>query len=144
MDAINGVSGLTGAQSRSATGPVSNQQFSTDLFLQLLVTQLRYQDPMSESQDTGELITQLTMFTLLEQVIQLQQSVDDMNFAQANQQGLLLLNQEVEVIGPDGNPVTGVVTAVDFRSTGPYITVNGEEYPISMVKRVEGGGSADG
>ena len=141
MTDITTVLGTTPVQNTGSTGMMSNQQFGTDLFLQLLVTQLRYQDPMSGSQDTGELITQLTMFTLLEQVIQLQQSVEQQAEYQGKQQALGLLNKQVEVTGFDGMPVSGTVSAVDFRSSGPHITVGGFEYPLSSLLRVEGGES---
>lgn len=144
MTDITTVSGTTPVQNTGSTGMMGNQQFSTDLFLQLLVTQLRYQDPMSGSQDTGELITQLTMFTLLEQVIQLQQSVEQQANYQGQQQALGLLNKQVEVTGFDGLPVNGTVSAVDFRSSGPHITVGDFDYPLSSLVRVEGGGTEDG
>jgi flagellar basal-body rod modification protein FlgD len=126
--------------SSSTTSSLSNQQFSTDLFLQLLVTQLRYQDPMSGGgQDPGEMITQLSTFTMLEQIVKLQQTVEQMAFAQSNQQALGLLNQQVEVTGIDGLPTSGTVKAVEFREVGPYITVGDYDYPLSSLIRVEGG-----
>jgi flagellar basal-body rod modification protein FlgD len=137
------ITGVSGAALTQGSMSISNQQFSTDLFLQLLVTQLRYQDPMSGGQDTGEMITQLTMFTLLEQVVKLQQTVELQAFSQGNQQALGLLNRQVEVTGFDGLPVSGTVSAVDFRTTGAYLTIGEFEYPLSSVIRVEGG-SGDG
>lgn len=125
----------------SGAGP--NQQFSTDMFLQLLVTQLRYQDPFSESQDTGELVTQLTMFTLLEQVIAIQQALEKQNTLLDNQQALSLLNREVELLDSGGQPQGGMVSAVEYRATGAYITVGGQDYPASAVMRVREG-SSDG
>ncbi len=123
---------------------VPNQQFDTDMFLQLLVTQLRYQDPMSEGQDTGEMITQLSMFTLLEQVIQLQDTVEKHAASQDKQQALNLLNQQIEVRGYDGGTVSGTVSAIDFSSTGPLLTIGDREYALNSVIRVEGGNTEDG
>ncbi len=145
MNEINALAGTAqaygSAAGSAASGMVGNQQFSTDLFLQLLVTQLRYQDPMSGSQDTGELITQLTMFTLLEQVVKLQQTVEQQAQLQGNTQAISLLNRQVEVLGIDGSPVQGTVSAVDFRGGGAFITVGDYDYPLSAVLRVEGGDS---
>ena len=131
-------------QYTSGTGLAGNQQFSTDLFLQLLVTQLRYQDPMSESQDTGELITQLTMFTLLEQVVKLQQTVDQQSLMQSNQQALSVLGKEVEVTGIDGLPLRGTVSAVDISGSRPYLKIGEYDYPLSSLLRVEGGDNENG
>ncbi|MGM0653007.1 MAG: flagellar hook assembly protein FlgD [Bacillota bacterium] len=143
---ITGAAGSTAADVSMAetTTQVPNQQFDTDMFLQLLVTQLRYQDPMSEAQDTGEMITQLSMFTLLEQVIQLQDTVEKHAASQDKQQSLNLLNQQVEVRGHDGSPINGTVSAVDFSSTGPILTIGDQEYPLNSVTRVEGGSTEDG
>jgi len=138
------ITAVSSAAPISSAGQITNQQFSTDLFLQLLVTQLRYQDPMSGSQDTGELITQLTMFTMLEQVVKLQQTVDEQAHYLGNQQALNMLNRQVEVIGPDGALISGEATAVDLRSTGARITVGDFDYPLSAVIRVEGGSRDNG
>lgn len=143
------ISGAAGTQAADHTlagtrTEVPNQQFDTDLFLQLLVTQLRYQDPMSEGQDTGEMITQLSMFTLLEQVVQLQDTVEKHAAAQDKQQALTLLNQQVEVRGYDGGTVSGTVSAIDFSSTGPLLTIGDQEYALSSVIRVQGGSTEDG
>lgn len=143
MTDISGITSNSAAPVSASTGIAGNQQFSTDMFLQLLVTQLRYQDPMSGGQDTGELITQLTMFTLLEQVVKLQQTVESQAQFQGNQQALNLLNREVEVAGADGAPVRGLVSAVDLSSAVPYLTVDGYDYPLSALLRVEGGSEED-
>lgn len=126
------------------SGLTANQGFDTDLFLQLLVTQLRYQDPMSEGQDTGEMITQLTMFSLLEQVVKLQQAFEEQSFMLGNQQALSLLGKEVKVAGPGGEPVTGTVSAVDFSGSKPYLKIGEDDYPLSALLRVEGGEAQDG
>ena len=144
MNDITAVNQATAAQSSSSVGIAGNQQFSTDMFLQILVTQLRYQDPMSGGQDTGEMITQLTMFTLLEQVVKLQQAVDQQSHMQGNQQALTLLNKEVEAIGIDGKPFTGTVSAVDISASKPYLRIGEYDYPLSSIRRVEGGGSDNG
>ena len=138
MSSITGVSQAVAAQTSAAAQSGSRQQFSTDMFLQLLVTQLRYQDPMSGSQDTGELITQLTLFTLLEQVVKLQQSVDKQSQINEHYNSLNLLNREVTVVAADGSTIFGPVSAVYYRENGPYVTVNNNDYPLSAIIRVGG------
>ncbi len=139
MTDIANVSAANAQQTTPASGQLSNQQFSTDLFLQLLVTQLRYQDPMSGSQDTGELVTQLAMFTLLEQVVNLQKTVEDQSVVMGNQHALGLLNKQVEVLGAEGEIISGNVDSVEFSGAGPLIGVNGREYQLSSIIRVERG-----
>ncbi len=144
MNDLTGVNQETPVQSSSSAGPMPGQNFDSDMFLQLLVTQLRYQDPMSEQQDTGDMITQLTMFTMLEQVMSLQESLEEQTESLGNQQALGLLNQQVEITGLDGQPLKGIVSAIDLSSSEPKITVGGHDYPVSSVVRVEGVGAEDG
>ncbi len=144
MTDITAVNQATAASTSASVGIAGNQQFSTDMFLQILVTQLRYQDPMSGGQDTGEMITQLTMFTLLEQVVKLQQAVDQQSHMQGNQQALALLNQEVEAIGIDGRSITGTVSAVDISGSKPYLLIGEYYYPLGSILSVQGGGGDNG
>ncbi len=116
----------------------------TNLFMQLLVAQLRYQDPFSGGQDPGQMISQLAMFTLLEQVVKVQQAVARQEYISQQTVALDLLNQVVEVIDDEGVVSSGLVTAVSFRDQQPYLTVNDQEYPYSALIGVGGGMSSRG
>ncbi len=144
MTDITGINQAASTAGSSPAGKMPGQEFDSDLFLQLLVTQLRYQDPLSETQDTGDMITQLTMFTLLEQVVSLQQTVEKQSESLDKQHALGLLNQEVEVAGSGDESVSGIVSAVEFRSAGPYLTVGENDYPLSALIRARGGGTENG
>ncbi|MFY9115394.1 MAG: flagellar hook capping FlgD N-terminal domain-containing protein [Dethiobacteria bacterium] len=120
------------------------QDIDKDLFLKLLITQLRYQDPLSEQQDMGEFITQLTLFTLVEQVTSMQNALEAQKMASDEAKALNLLNREVVVEDESEQIVEGVVSSVNFRFQQPYITVNGKEYPFYAVVSVKGGDEQDG
>ncbi|MBS3942635.1 MAG: hypothetical protein KGZ32_00130 [Dethiobacter sp.] len=138
MEAVNSV--FAQGRTLGAAAPAQEsqgRQVDTDMFLQLLITQLRYQDPMSGNQDTGEFLTQLALFTLLEQVTKLKQAVETQGAGQDHQRALGLLNQNVSLLAENGSVAQGAVTAVDFRGSEPYITVNGAEYRLSALLRVE-------
>jgi flagellar basal-body rod modification protein FlgD len=122
----------------SATGttPQNNSTNSTsgtssllnkDQFLQLMMAKLQNQNPMSpNSSDPTQYVTELAQFTALEQQTNTAQSTAQS--AQANQatQALALLGHTVSYIDPSGNSGTGVVQKVDFTSSGPTLTVNGD------------------
>jgi flagellar basal-body rod modification protein FlgD len=55
--------------------PKRKDQMGRDAFLQLLTTQLAHQDPTAP-QDNGEMIAQLAQFSSLEQLTQIQQTLD--------------------------------------------------------------------
>ncbi|HPZ65380.1 MAG TPA: hypothetical protein PLC75_07245, partial [Bacillota bacterium] len=90
------------------------------------------------TQDTGQMITQLTLFSLMEQLVKLQQTVERSEQLSENGRALGLLNRTVEVLDDQGQPVRGKVTAVNFYSSQPYLTIDGREFPLRKVVAVEG------
>ena len=69
-----GQTGSTANTSAPAALPDRQTQLGQDAFLQLLVTQLRHQDPTAP-QENGELIAQMATFSSLEQLTQIQQTL---------------------------------------------------------------------
>lgn len=77
---IDQTTGTTGSQSASSTAdqtnkPVQRTQLGQDAFLNLLVTQLRHQDPLQPQADT-EFIAQLAQFSSLEKLTQMTTTLD--------------------------------------------------------------------
>ena len=74
--------GQTTSTASSTTGAAATPKRETaldrDAFLQLLVTQLRHQDPTQPKAD-GEFIAQLAQFSSLEQLTQIQKTLDAMS-----------------------------------------------------------------
>jgi flagellar basal-body rod modification protein FlgD len=118
----------TTAQSSSTTNTsATSSLLGKDQFLQLMMAQLKNQNPMSpNSSDPTQYVTELAQFTSLEQQTNTAQSTAQS--AQANQatQALALLGHTVSYIDPSGNSGTGVVQKVDFTTSGPTLTVNGD------------------
>ena len=147
MSDVGATSGYSPTNSTKPSQPADRMnQLGADTFLQLLVTQLRYQDPFSEGGDVGDFNGQVAQFTLLEQVVKLQQSFDDFASSQAPMQALNMLNKQVELIDETGHMVDGQVTAVRMLGGNPLIKVAGKEYPLAnilSVKMASGGGEYD-
>lgn len=120
----------------------NNMEIGTDTFLKLLVTQMRYQDPLSGGQDMGEYMNQLAQFTLLERVIKLQQTLESYAASQSSLQALSLLNRFVEVTDEYGITQRGEITAVRFQEGLPLFKVNDQEYPLEAITWVQGAGEA--
>ena len=68
-------SGTNGANNNAVETPKRKDQLGRDAFLQLLTTQLAHQDPTAP-QDNGEMIAQLAQFSSLEQLTQIQTTLD--------------------------------------------------------------------
>lgn len=141
-----GITGTTAAAYTRNQGTTveSKSGMGSDLFLQLMVAQMRYQNPLSGEQDTGKMITQLALFTLLEQVIKVQQDLESQGHAATRSGALNLLNRTVEVMDEEGTLISGPVTAVSFRGGQPLLTVNGREFPYQALVRVKGGADENG
>lgn len=134
-------SGLSG----SSAGAKKNSELGTDTFLQLLVTQMRYQDPFSGGQDMGEFMNQVAQFTMLERVIKLQQTLEDYVASQAPVKALTLLNKTVEVRDENGVIRRGEASKVRFEGGIPLIRVNDQEYFLQDIISVSAeGGGVDG
>jgi flagellar basal-body rod modification protein FlgD len=89
-----------GAGSTGAGTPRS-QELGKDAFLQLLVTQLRYQNPL-EPVDNGEFIAQLSQFSSLEQLTEINKTIgSSLSMQQSLNQTMAVgfLGREVEVSG---------------------------------------------
>lgn len=95
-----------------------------DAFLQLLVAQMKYQDPLKPSSDT-EWIAQMAQFSSLEQM-------QNMNATMSNVQAFSMIGQTVQ-ISADEKVVEGVVDFVNVSGGVSYVSVNGNTYEASKV-----------
>lgn len=85
-------------------------------FLQILITQLRYQDPM-KPMDDREFAAQLAQFSALEQMTE-QTKWSKMTY------GLGLVGQKVTYLSSDGIPAEGIVRAVKVLDGKPALSLS--------------------
>lgn len=113
-----------------------------DQFLQLLITQLRHQDPINPVEDK-EFIAQLAQFSSLEQMQNLNTNLEDMMMAQqkltALGQATQMIGKEVELLTKDGESLFGLVTGVQFKNGWPEIIVDGKLYDFTEVVAIREG-----
>jgi len=100
---------------------VAQRTIGQEEFLRILLTQLRFQDPL-EPVDNREFIAQLAQFSALEINRQQSEKVDTLLTMENANQALSLIGRNVEVNGVDSAGV-GEVTAVTFQGTEPRLTV---------------------
>ena len=122
---------LTTSTPSSLTSPTTSDPqkagiLGKDDFLQLLVAQLKNQDP-SNAQDMESMTQQMTQFSMLEQLTNLAASTETSNVSLARTHAVDLLGKTVTYIGSDGEEHEGVVEHVDTTSSAPRLTIGGEE-----------------
>lgn len=100
-----------------------------DAFLQLLVAQMQYQDPLEPSSDT-EWIAQLAQFSSLEEM-------QNMSAALTNSQAFSMVGKTVSINTGTGTK-EGVVDYVTMSGNKTYVSVDGSKYLTSDIEAVLG------
>lgn len=104
-----------------------------DAFMQLLVTQLRYQDPLNPM-DNQAFMAQMAQFSALEQMMNMSQAMD-----RSNTHELIGKVVEASYKDPASNQmelVVGKVDGVVTRNSQHFLLVNGKEIELKDVHSV--------
>ncbi len=111
----------------------SSNTVDKEQFLQLLVAQMKYQDPMEPTNNT-EYVSQLATFSELEQMQNMSKSTDAAR-AQDLVGKVVTVQTTNEVTGVT-NEVTGAVDKVVISGGTTYIVVADTQYELDDVKQV--------
>lgn len=117
-------------------------ELGQDAFMKLLLTQLKYQDPM-EAIDNREFMAQLAQFTSLSELQKLNQAVSELALVQALNGASALIGKSVSALDSSGRPLSGVAEAALLREGEVYLRVAGTEVALTTVREVNLGGSYD-
>ena len=117
------------ANSKKKTG---NDSLDKDAFLQLLVAQMKYQDPLEPTSNT-EYISQYATFSELEQMQNMSASMD--LFRASSLVGQTVLLKVADSSGRTIN-IQGNVDYVVYEKNKAYLSVNGELYSMDDLDTV--------
>lgn len=132
------------ATSTYASTPVRKpkQEYDSELFLELLVTQLRNQDP-SASMETSEIVSQTTSLAMMEALNTMAGLVEDLTVTQQESFSLQmrtaaadLIGREVSYLDDDGAAHTGTATSVSYLDAVPTVTVDGVAVDLDKISGV--------
>ena len=113
-----------------------------DMFLQLMVAQMKYQDP-SNPTDSSQFLAQTAQFTALEKMQDVADKTAQLFSAQVSFGASGLIGRTVTWAGDDGKPRTGTVHGVTFGAEGPVLDVgNGTSLPIAGILSVSDGSAS--
>jgi len=141
------VSGVTSGLGFSQNEPKTNE-LGQEAFLQLLTTQLQYQDPLNPQSDT-DFIAQLAQFSSLEQLRSVNQNLDTIELYQIslnNSNALNLVGKEVNIQDGELNHVEGQEHKVNYTIPpgADAITITIKDEDGRTVKTVDLDGSQPG
>ena len=130
------VGGVGGTATTTATSTVTrSDQMGKDVFLQLLVAQMRYQDPNSPT-STTEFMSQTATFTQVEKLEQIAAQNASMVALQRSLGAGALVGQTVSYTDEKGATVTGTVGSVRISGEEPSAVVGGVDVPIGRLTEV--------
>ncbi|MEO6310265.1 MAG: flagellar hook capping FlgD N-terminal domain-containing protein [Leifsonia sp.] len=115
--------------------PAPKQTLDSDVFMQLLVTQLRNQDP-SSPMDTNAMIAQTTQLAMMEQMTLMTKTTDENFGLQMRTAAANLIGKEVSYTDADGTTVKGVATAVSYLGAVPRVTVGGVDVALDAISGI--------
>jgi flagellar basal-body rod modification protein FlgD len=111
------------------------EQFGQEMFLQLLVAQLKYQNPMSPM-DSSEFMAQTAQFTTVEKLTELTETLTASAHNDRIGTATGLIGRSVTYLGFDGE-ATATVTGVKLGTGGPALVLSdGQETGLSSVVSV--------
>ena len=112
-----------------------NTKLNSKAFLQLLVAQLKYQDP-SKPVDTSSFMNETATLTQVQSSEQTAKVSLDMLSAQRAQTASSLVGHTVSYLGTDGSPVTGYVSAATISTAKPTLRIGTADVDLSQIQQV--------
>lgn len=126
-------SAIGSSPASSLTSAISNsQKLGQQDFLNLLVTQMTNQDPLSPQDDT-QMVAQMAQFSSV-------QGISNMSATMDKIQAASLVGKTVNastVVNGLSTPISGVVSSVSFRSDGIHLNVNNQDVTLDQVQGVQ-------
>jgi flagellar basal-body rod modification protein FlgD len=108
-----------------------------DMFMKLLVAQLKYQNPMAPT-DGNQYMNQMAVFSQVEKLTQLVAAQKEQQVWQQRLSAEALVGRLVTGSATDLATHTGVVTSVTFGEDGPTLTLaDGSSMAVGDVSTVE-------
>ena len=116
----------------SAPATVPHQSLTAGDFMNLLVTQLKNQDP-SHPMDSSQMVQQTTQLGMMQEMSSVQSNTNSSLALQSQTAAADLIGKTVSYTDIAGKAASGVVTAVTFAGGAPTVSVNGTTIGLSGV-----------
>lgn len=117
------VDGVNTTQSASSNKPTSSATVGYNDFLQLLIAQMRNQDPTSPT-DMAQYMSQFAQLSSVEQAIQTNAKLDTLLSTSALSQAEGLIGRTATFTSEDGQNTTGKIMSVHIIQGGAVATLD--------------------
>lgn len=120
----------------SGTPKQVSREIDKDLFLKLLVAQLKYQDP-NKPVDSQEFVGQTAQFTMVDKLTSLETSQQKLLASQSLLGASQLVGRTVTYLDEGGETThTGIVASASVSGSDPTLRVGNKDVPLSSVTEV--------
>src|SRR3954447_6828582 len=134
-----GTAPTTGTDTGATT--TTSKSADKDMFLQLLVAQMKYQDPMNPT-DSSQFLAQSAQFTALEKMQAVADQTQQLVASQMAFGASGLVGRTISWTDAQGATQSGGVTGVTFGTDGPMLDVGDSQVALSQVQTVKAGTAA--
>jgi flagellar basal-body rod modification protein FlgD len=131
---ISPVSSPVGTTSLTSSAPTRTpkQTLDSSVFMDLLVTQLKNQDP-SSPMDTNAMIGQTTQLAMMEKLTQLATDSTQGLSVQQRAAAAALIGKAVTYLTGDGTSGAGTVGSVSYSGSAPTLSIGGVSIPLASI-----------
>lgn len=113
-----------------------DQDLGKDDFLKLMVAQLKYQNPLSPSEDL-DFIAQTAQFNALEQMTNLNSKITELIYSNKLSYSNSLIGKEINWIGKNDEILSGVVESFEVIDGEPMLVVGNEKVQLDWIFNVQ-------
>lgn len=111
------------------------QVMDSEVFMSLLVAQLRNQDP-SSPMDTNQMISQTTQLAMMEKMNELAVTGQEDFSLQMRIAAAAFVGKDVSYTDATGATITGAASSVSFAGPVPMVTIDGIEIPLDLISGI--------
>lgn len=129
MTSVNSYYYTTGSSDSSTSSSTGSNSLGKDEFLKLLVTELKYQNPL-DPLDSTEYIAQLAQFSSLEQM-------QNLNTQMASLSAVSVIGKTATALDDEGNQISGEIKGVTFSNGEISLIIGDSETKVPMENVIE-------
>ena len=140
IDGITGTVQTAAADTASgiysgSTTRVPKQTMDSEVFMKLLVTQLRTQDP-SAPMDTNQMISQTTQLSMMEKMTELSKTSTENFSLQMRIAAAAIVGKQVSYSDAAGMSHAGTASSVSFVGSVPQVKVGGIDVALDSISGI--------